>query len=495
MGMSWSFRRKLVLTWLALQAVSTLIVAITIVWVGDRYITRTFDQYGQQLKPLIKSALIAPMIQRDYASVQSIADEIMLEKSLFNLSVVDANGRTLYAKSKTSAVNGPDTETRAALPLLLRLDFAGTQLGEVNFSLDMTEFQQEKNRLLVLVSGLSALSILLFAVVSGFLSKQLTGPLVKLVEAVRNYQITGQKKLFNTTQTDEIGNLSSAFFQLTDQIEEQINELKRLNDSLETRIKQRTAEVEVLLQQIRERQKTESLGNLVGSIAHELNTPIGIAVTSISHLKDTYATLELELKSQTPNTGRIKELFEDQKDAIDLVIRNLERSDQLIRDFKSMSSKVDNSTPEKVDLIPYTGLIIGAHQPALSRISCAVEISGETSLTTELDLNAYSQILDAIINNAIAHAFEVNKKAQISIRIEKINDNVRVTIADNGRGISPAVLTTLFDPFVTTQRAQGKTGLGLYLARKNATELLGGELEVTNLSTGGACFTLTFPIC
>lgn len=494
MGQSWSFRKKLVVTWLALQGVVTLLVAFMIIWVGESYITRTLDQYGQQLKPLIKSALVVPMIQRDYASVQAISNEIFSEKTLFDLSIADANGRTLYAKTKRTSGDAIDPKAAATRPFSTRLDFEGVRLGEVVFTLDLTEFRRDQNLLLWLVSGLTAISILLFLTVSGFLSKQLTAPLIELVNAVRRYQINSDKNLFKTNQTGEIGKLSEAFLQLTVEIEEKINTLNNFNDTLEERIKQRTAEIEVLLQQIQERQKSESLGNLAANIAHELNTPLGIAVTSISHLKETCHALEIELKSPNPSAQRINEFFEDQKDALELVVNNLEKCDKLVRDFKAMSKGTDESISENVDLVPYTNLILRAHDSTLKRLPCEVILTGDESLNVALNLNAYSQILDALIDNAISHAFEPNKKAQIKIHVAKIDGDIRVTFNDNGRGISPTILTTLFDPFVSTQRAQGKTGLGLYMARKSAVETLNGGLEVMNLPDGGAGFTLTFPV-
>lgn len=494
MGQSWSFRKKLVLTWLALQGIATFVVAITIIEVGEGYIAQTFDRYGQQLKPLIKSALVAPMIQRDYASVQSISDEILREKTLFSLSVTDANGRKLYGKVATQPEGTTDAKRDSTKPFNIRLDYEGVQLGEVAFTLDLTEFRRDQNRLLFLVLGLSGLSMLLFFAISGFLSKQLTNPLKKLVDAVKDYQSSGQKKSFESSQTDEIGKLSGAFLELTTQIEEKINALKNLNETLEERVKQRAAEIEVLLQQIQERQKTESLGNLAANIAHELNTPLGIAVTSVSHLRETCSALEAELKNASPSALKIAEFFEDQKDATELITNNLERCDRLVLDFKAMSKRADESQSENIDLIPYTKLIVSTHQTLLNRISCKAEVLGDESISASINLNAYSQILDALISNAISHAFESDKNAEITIQIAKIGNNIQVCFADNGRGISPAVMTTLFDPFVTTQRAQGKTGLGLYMARKNANEVLNGELEVANAPGGGARFTLTFPV-
>ena len=104
-----------------------------------------------------------------------------------------------------------------------------------------------------------------------------------------------------------------------------------------------------------------------------------------------------------------------------------------------------------------------------------------------------SQTLQNLIVNSVEHAFDVHSNNEIVISIRRVTDKVIIEHKDNGKGVSDDVKHKFFDPFVTTGRAAGNSGLGLHLVHQWVTNVLGGKLKV-NSKAGETLFTLTLPI-
>ena len=103
------------------------------------------------------------------------------------------------------------------------------------------------------------------------------------------------------------------------------------------------------------------------------------------------------------------------------------------------------------------------------------------------------QVLINLIQNAL-DAMDCKASSKLSISIHDAGPVVRISVRDNGPGISEQDLVKVFDPFFTTKPVGSGTGLGLYISYGLATEQCKGDLSVRNYPQGGAEFTLSLPL-
>ncbi len=285
-------------------------------------------------------------------------------------------------------------------------------------------------------------------------------------------------------------------------------ELLALNNSLEQRINERTAELagrneelanvlanlRRMQEQLVQADKLSSLGSIVAAVAHELNTPIGNALTVASTLQE----LNKEFSQAVEHGLRRSVLDEFQSNcgqAADMLLRNLQRAAELIRSFKGVA--VDRTSSQRrefelAEVVQETLLTLAPtlkHQPY--QINCQIPAG--------IRLDSYpgplGQILSNLLNNAIVHAFAGRTEGQIDICAEqKDSQHLTLRFSDNGGGIAPENLKRIFDPFFTTRLGQGGSGLGLNIVYNLATGLLGGSIRVDSTPGLGTSFTLEIPL-
>lgn len=252
------------------------------------------------------------------------------------------------------------------------------------------------------------------------------------------------------------------------------------------------AEREAMLTEIQEAQKSESLGVLVAGVAHEINTPLGVALTAATYARDAIGEIE-ELVSSNPDMAdRVRDALEDERSAFDLIVTNLERSANLVRDFKNVAADRSQKLRRRVDVTEYARSVVATLHPLLRRTGCTASVEAAGPVEAIIDTGSFGQVLNNLIVNSTVHAFDGIDDGAISIRVSLEGDRVLVDVADNGRGIPPEARPRLFTPFFTTRRSAGGTGLGLYLAQRLVREELGGDITLQP-STQGARFSVSFP--
>ena len=260
-----------------------------------------------------------------------------------------------------------------------------------------------------------------------------------------------------------------------------------------TALREAQQEREAMLSEIQEGQKIESLGLLVAGVSHEINNPLGIALTATTHMSQSAVQLRKSLESQGLLNREISEFLEDEKDAYDLIESNLRRAANLVKNFKEVASDRSQDSTRVVDLKTYLETLLGSFTPLMKRSRTKVKFSAQPDIQVSLDTGSFGQLITNLVVNAITHAFDGIEEPVIEITATKTDQTVTVMVCDNGRGIPQAALPNLFAPFYTTRRSEGGTGLGLFIALRIATDTLKGDLTAENRPSGGACFRLTFP--
>ncbi len=284
--------------------------------------------------------------------------------------------------------------------------------------------------------------------------------------------------------------------------------LRQLNEELESRVGQRTAELQqsnrTLKQTLTELQQAQrylvqsekmaALGSLVAGIAHEINTPIGVGVTAASHLDSEARRFGGRLASQNMlDTDSLQAFINMTSQGSQLILRNLKRADELVKSFKQVA--VDQSSEQRrtFDLAAYLDEILTSLQPELKRSPHQVQREIKNSAILDSYPGALYQVLVNLIMNSLTHAFDDDQKGLIRIAVETDENRVRLVFSDNGRGMDKRVSERMFDPFFTTRRGQGGSGLGLHIVYNLVTKVLGGTIEVSTAPGEGVTFNLEFP--
>jgi len=256
-------------------------------------------------------------------------------------------------------------------------------------------------------------------------------------------------------------------------------------------LKKTSAEREALLDEVQENQRLKSLGVLVAGLAHEINNPLGIALTACTHVSQTAAVIRKNIDQLTGS--KLADFIEDEEIAFQLIFENLKRASDLVRGFKDIA--VDRSLDEKkeINLKVYLESIEQSLTPVLKNAQCKFSLDINPNISLQVNTGSLGQLVTNLVLNSTIHAFDGLQDRQIQISASQTVQHIFLKISDNGNGIPASVLPNLFTPFYTTNRSNGGAGLGLYVSRQIATEVFKGSLSVDNLPEKGCEFTLKIP--
>lgn len=241
-------------------------------------------------------------------------------------------------------------------------------------------------------------------------------------------------------------------------------------------------------------EKMASLGQLVAGVAHEINTPLGTALTAASHLGDELRRLERKLAERSLRSSDLGEFFGVARQAGQLVDQNLGRAAQLVRSFKQVSA--DRSSDERRVFL--LGDVLNDLCENLPLSWKPRPIGLELRCPADLQLDSYpgtiGQIVTTLAHNALLHAYAPERCGQLQIDVQSVAaDTVMLSFSDDGSGIAADELAHIFEPFFTTRRHEGCIGLGLHTVFNLASARLGGRIEVHSEVGRGTRFVLVFP--
>lgn len=224
-------------------------------------------------------------------------------------------------------------------------------------------------------------------------------------------------------------------------------------------------------------QKMESMGRMISGIAHEVNTPLGIAITSFSLSKSSLADLEIKVLDGKLSKQALTDYIEVSKESGSLIERNLNRVASLIETFKQINSTQNVSPQKSVDL---QNLLMFAYSPYEESHADIMFECSEFTCEIDTDVNLLTLAISSIIENAIEHGLQSKEDKLISLKVTDNNDTVDISIRDNGRGLTQVEKEQIFEPFFTTGRIKGKVGLGMNIVYLIVTQSFAGKISVSS---------------
>ncbi|MBF0460999.1 MAG: PAS domain S-box protein [Magnetococcales bacterium] len=263
-------------------------------------------------------------------------------------------------------------------------------------------------------------------------------------------------------------------------------------------LNQKVEELETTRYELIAREKMASLGRLVAGFAHELNTPVGIGVSTISGIPASVAHLEKMLEQEEVDEADLNRCLAHIRDSAVLGLANMRRAADLVTRFKRTSVDQSSESVRRFEVKEtLNDVVISLHNTfKTSRI--AIELEGPDSLVVCSKPGLLGQIFTNLLMNSFKHGFDHGQReGTIHIRytLEKTQpDQLHFWYRDNGRGIEAAHVKKLFEPFFTTARDAGGSGLGTFIVYNIITDQLRGKIEVSSVPGEGVLFDFCFPV-
>ena len=241
--------------------------------------------------------------------------------------------------------------------------------------------------------------------------------------------------------------------------------------------------------------KLAALGGLVAGVAHEINTPLGVAVTAASLAGDRLREVEEAFLAGTLRRQDLQHGLAQAQEAARMTLGNLRRAADMIGNFKQIAVDQSSEAERTVLLGPYVREVVASLGPLYRRTPhrVVIEVKAHVELTTFV--GAISQVCTNLVQNALVHAFPGEQIGTVTIEVDRDGERgASLVCRDDGVGMEPAVLRRVFDPFFTTQRGRGGSGLGMHIVHNLVTDLLGGTIEVSSTPQQGTQVTIRLPI-
>ncbi len=302
---------------------------------------------------------------------------------------------------------------------------------------------------------------------------------------------------------DKLNHFIGSFAMITDITERKHaeKELMLLNQELEQRVTQRTAELEESLETLKRAQdhliqseKMAALGGLVAGVAHEINTPVGIGVTAISFLEEKLNQLNELFKSGNLSKENFEKNIENAMDAASTTHKNLKRAVALIGSFKEVAADQASEEQRRFNVKDYIDEVLLSLRPKYKRTMHSITAFCPEDLEINSYPGAFSQIITNLVINSLTHAFEGIDSGEMEIRVTMEEQQLIFQYRDNGVGMNHESAVKIFDPFFTTRRSAGGTGLGMYIVYNIVTQTLGGRIDCVTEPDQGMVITIKIPM-
>jgi two-component system NtrC family sensor kinase len=241
-------------------------------------------------------------------------------------------------------------------------------------------------------------------------------------------------------------------------------------------------------------EKMASLGRMVAGFAHEINTPVGIAVGAVSQNDDTLARIDKMLGQEEVSEEELRAELEGLRHGGTLALSNLRRAAHLVQSFKRTSIDQASEQVRAFEMKELIDDVLFALHNTLKRLPLEIAVTCPNDLSLDGVPGLIEQLLTNLLLNAIQHAFDGGSRAgTIRIAAAREDETVHLQFTDDGAGMTAEHLARIFEPFYTTSRGAGGSGLGLYICYNIVTAQLGGTIQCDSRPGAGCRFDIRFP--
>lgn len=391
-------------------------------------------------------------------------------------------------------------------------------VGYVYLRGSMAELDELLQRSLLISLLVMVLTLGLAAAITLALRRQISSPLDNMVQVIARMAREKDYSLRLPSSTlEEVDSINHAFNTMLNRIQQHISrqekaerEASELTAELEQQVTQRTLALkeanQELLQtleqlhlyqgQLVESEKMASLGDMVAGIAHEVNTPIGLSVTASTLLQDKLQVMQQKFRDKRISTAEFERFLNDCDENLGIIYRNVVRAADLITAFKQVAVDQSSEVDRTVRVVDFMNDVLLAIRPRLRDPEAfPIHIHCDPQLVIETKPGPLNQILSHLIINSMIHGFDERSHGNIHIHFELDDQQqLELTYQDDGVGVPAEIRRRIFDPFVTTKRGSGGSGLGMHLVYNLVTQVLRGAIHFFSEVEQGVEFSIRFPV-
>lgn len=455
----------------------------------------------------------------DKNKVDTILEAEMLPPEVVSIRVYDSavglfSGKTRSAAGKLLAIGKqtPPPGVPVQAPLVFRdAGSAGTRMRPVTVGKVEVYFSRAQidaalaSELTRKIVGVLLLDLILVVALS-FSLRVVFRPLRQLRDGLFELasRSTGEVEELPERRQDELGEVIRGFNQIQRRLQSTIERTRDAEEAARQAARQTAnalADLRHTQESLLQAERLASLGSLVAGVAHEINTPVGIALTSASVLKDATDALQAAVAADGLKKSTVLRYLETAAESARLIMNNAYRAAHLIHSFKQIAVDQTSEARRPFALLAYVDEIVTSLRPKLKGIEIVVvrPAPGEGGEGGDADImldsypGALAQVLTNLLLNCAEHAFAPEQAGRIELRARLQGDMVELAVSDNGRGIAADIIDRIFEPFFTTRRGQGGTGLGLNIVYNLVVKQFSGSITVRSTVGQGAQFLLTIP--
>src|SRR5471032_9659 len=298
------------------------------------------------------------------------------------------------------------------------------------------------------------------------------------------------------SRRDELGEVIRGFNAIQRKVKSNIERIREAEDEARKSAQETTqalANLRRTQESLLQAERLASLGGLVAGVAHEINTPVGIALTSASVLMEATDRVHEAVADGNIKKSDILRYLETASESARLIMNNAYRAAHLIHSFKQIAVDQVSEARRRFELHDYINEVVSSLQPKLKKTRIRVAIDCPPDIVLDSYPGALAQVITNLTLNCVEHAFDADDEGSIAIRVALEGDWIEMRVVDDGKGIPADMLDKVFDPFVTTRRGQGGTGLGLNIVFNLIAKQFAGSISVSSVLGHGASFVLRIP--
>ncbi|PKG86517.1 histidine kinase [Colwellia sp. 75C3] len=243
-----------------------------------------------------------------------------------------------------------------------------------------------------------------------------------------------------------------------------------------------------------EKQQLEELSILIRGLSHEMNTPLGIGITTVGIIESSIEAIQKKLDCKSLNQTTLINSLNTIKQSVKLLTNSFNNAAEKVSTLQSLLISDNAKSAKKIELYPLVNSIFDSYKKMLNTHNIKYKIKQQHNEHTDAFIvpELLQQVLLILCKNSLEHGLAETKDPEIRIELINYSNVIKLHYKDNGKGIDSAEYNKIFSPFYTTSRAIGSSGVGLSIAKRIITQQLHGEISIVN-SSGGVHFILSLP--
>lgn len=356
--------------------------------------------------------------------------------------------------------------------------------------IDKVSINKKVSKAIYLVIFSFILALIASVIMVYYVTRHSTKPysiLVSYANDIANGELSKNIPKEYLMRTDEMGKISKSFQKITDVFRNE-------NVILEEKIEEKNLELESQYKYILETEKVASLGSLVAGISHEINTPLGVGISSASYLERINIETKEQLLNGTMTKNDLINFMEKVAESTALLNSSLDRAGKLVKSFKQIAVDQSSEVKYKFNLHDCITAVILSLRHEYKKLNHVLINDCPKSIELNSYPGAFTQIFTNLIMNSIKHGFKDTNNGCIKISAIETENSIKITYEDNGIGISEENLKRIYEPFFTTNRGNGSSGLGMHIVFNIVNQKLGGQISGESEITKGIKFTIQINI-